>query len=205
LLGAPLAWETSHRHIPVLLFVIVCSPRCWISLVLLRFCSQLSPSSFSALALAGLSSESIGHALTQSVRTINAGVKVLANRALSFPRLGGANKPFACPLMEECPIGATAGDPIHAQKRKWTDDLDALLLREIKLQKPHSKRYGDRGTAYEAIAASLNSCGRLPWKTDKSTCKGDLRISRMPKSSSASECKRYRCRRGVRRGGSSSR
>jgi hypothetical protein len=60
------------------------------------------------------------------------------------------------------------------RKRKWTDNLDALLLRETKLHKPHSKRYGDRGAAYAAIATSLNSCGRLSWETDKKHVQGRL-------------------------------
>jgi hypothetical protein len=59
-------------------------------------------------------------------------------------------------------------------KRKWTDILDTLLLRDTKLQKPHSKRYGYRGAAYVAIATSLTSCGRLPWETDKKHVKGRL-------------------------------
>jgi hypothetical protein len=60
------------------------------------------------------------------------------------------------------------------RKRKWTDDLDALLLREVKLQKPHSKHYGARGAAYSAIADSLNASGRLPWNTDKKHVQGRL-------------------------------
>jgi hypothetical protein len=59
-------------------------------------------------------------------------------------------------------------------KRKWTDSLDTLLLRDTKLKKPHSKRYGDRGSAYVAIATSFTSCGRLPWETDKKHVQGRL-------------------------------
>jgi hypothetical protein len=60
-------------------------------------------------------------------------------------------------------------------KRKWTDSLDALLLRETKLHKLHSNRYGDKGAAYVAINTSLNSCGRLPWETDKKHVQGRLK------------------------------
>jgi hypothetical protein len=69
--------------------------------------------------------------------------------------------------------------------------LDAILLRETKLQKPHSKRYGDRGAAYEAIVVNLNSCGRLSWTLDKKHVQGRLqhlakaRRVRQIKSSSA--------------------
>jgi hypothetical protein len=39
----------------------------------------------------------------------------------------------------------------------------ACLRLRAPLHKPQSKRYGERGViAYAAIAASLNSCGRLP-------------------------------------------
>jgi hypothetical protein len=58
----------------------------------------------------------------------------------------------------------------------WTDSLDALLLRETKRHKQQSKRYGDRGAAYAAIATSLNSCGELPWETDKENVQGRLHL-----------------------------
>jgi hypothetical protein len=70
------------------------------------------------------------------------------------------------------PLGAQGGDAGRGRRLKWTDALDICLLREAKVHKPHAKRYGDRGAAFAAIAGSLNSSQRLPWDTDKSTCKG---------------------------------
>jgi hypothetical protein len=61
---------------------------------------------------------------------------------------------------------------VRARKRKWTNDLDALLLREAKLHKPHEQRHGAIGTTYESIASSLNDSGRLPWRTDKKHLQG---------------------------------
>jgi hypothetical protein len=72
------------------------------------------------------------------------------------------------------PLPRLTGGVSKQRKRKWTDELDALLLRETKLHKPHSKRYGDRGAAYTAIAADLNACGRLPWETDRKHVQGRL-------------------------------
>jgi hypothetical protein len=50
--------------------------------------------------------------------------------------------------------------------------LKKLFLRETKLQKPHLNCHRERGAAYDAIAASLNECGRLPWETDKNHAQG---------------------------------
>jgi hypothetical protein len=60
------------------------------------------------------------------------------------------------------------------RKRKWTEELDVLLLREAKLQKPHEKRFGDRGTTYALIAENLNAGGRIPWQTDQKHVQGRL-------------------------------
>jgi hypothetical protein len=38
---------------------------------------------------------------------------------------------------------------VRARKRMWTNDLDALFLREVKLQKPHEQRHGAIRTTYE--------------------------------------------------------
>jgi hypothetical protein len=62
--------------------------------------------------------------------------------------------------------------PVGSRKRKWTNELDALLLREVKLHKPHGKRHGRKGIVYEIIAGSLNESERLPWSTDKKHLQG---------------------------------
>jgi hypothetical protein len=72
------------------------------------------------------------------------------------------------------PVVTQTGGVCMNRKRKWADSLDALLLRETKLHKPHSKRYGHRGPAYAAIATSLNLCEMLPWETDKKHVQGRL-------------------------------
>jgi hypothetical protein len=53
---------------------------------------------------------------------------------------------------------------VGSRKRKWTN---ALLLREVKLHKPHGRRHGRKGNVYEIIAASINESERLPWRTDR--------------------------------------
>jgi hypothetical protein len=62
--------------------------------------------------------------------------------------------------------------PFGSRKRKWTNELDALLLREVKLHKPHGKRHGRKGNVYEIIAASLNESKRLPWRTHRKHLQG---------------------------------
>jgi hypothetical protein len=44
--------------------------------------------------------------------------------------------------------------PVWSRKRKWTSELDALLLRKVKLRKPHGRRHWRKGNVYEIIAAS---------------------------------------------------
>jgi hypothetical protein len=39
----------------------------------------------------------------------------------------------------ESGAGSTAR-PVGTRQRKWTSELDALLLREVKLHKPHEQR-----------------------------------------------------------------
>jgi hypothetical protein len=41
--------------------------------------------------------------------------------------------------------------PVGSQKRKWTNELDALLLPEVKLHKPHGQRHGRKGNVYEKV------------------------------------------------------
>jgi hypothetical protein len=62
--------------------------------------------------------------------------------------------------------------PAKTRKRKRTSELDALLLREFKLHKPHEQRQGQIGNVYEIIAASLNESERLPWRTDRKHLQG---------------------------------
>jgi hypothetical protein len=69
-------------------------------------------------------------------------------------------------------IDDTEGDPSNrdkrsGRKRKWTVDLDVILLREVKVHEPHKKSYGRIGDAHEGIAKSMYQSGRLPWKTDR--------------------------------------
>jgi hypothetical protein len=71
----------------------------------------------------------------------------------------------------ESRAGSTA-HPVGTRKRKWTNELDALLLREVKLHKPHEQRHGRIGNVYESIAASLNESERLPWITDRKHLQG---------------------------------
>jgi hypothetical protein len=69
-------------------------------------------------------------------------------------------------------VEAEPSRSVRVRKRKWTNDLDALLLREVKLHKPHEQRHGASGTPYESIASSLNDSGRLPCRTDKKHLQG---------------------------------
>jgi hypothetical protein len=62
--------------------------------------------------------------------------------------------------------------PVGTRKRKWTSELDALLLRGVKLRKPHEQRRGRIGNVYESIAASLNERERLPWITYRKHLQG---------------------------------
>jgi hypothetical protein len=66
----------------------------------------------------------------------------------------------------ESGAGSTAR-PVGTRKRKWTSELDALLLREVKLHEPLEQRHGRIGNVNESIAASLNESERLPWITDR--------------------------------------
>jgi hypothetical protein len=68
--------------------------------------------------------------------------------------------------------GSTARPVGGARKRKWTSDLDALLLREVKLHKPHEQRHGRIGNVYESMAATLNESERLPGTTDRKHLQG---------------------------------
>jgi hypothetical protein len=61
---------------------------------------------------------------------------------------------------------------VRIRKRKWTNDLNDLLLREVKLHKPHEQRHRAIGTTYESIASSRNESERLPWRTDKNHLQG---------------------------------
>jgi hypothetical protein len=72
---------------------------------------------------------------------------------------------------EESGAGSTAR-PVGTRKRKWTSELDALLVREVKLHKPHEQRHGRIGNVYGSIAASLNDSERLPWITDRKHLQG---------------------------------
>jgi hypothetical protein len=69
---------------------------------------------------------------------------------------------------------ASTASQAGTRKRKWSDELDALLLREAKLQKPLEKKYGDRGATYASMASNLNACGRMPWRTDQKHIQGRL-------------------------------
>jgi hypothetical protein len=59
------------------------------------------------------------------------------------------------------------GDKRSGRKRKWTVELDVILLREVKVHEPRRKSYGRIGDAHEGIARSLNQSRRLPWTTDR--------------------------------------
>jgi hypothetical protein len=78
--------------------------------------------------------------------------------------------------MSHSGAGESASTPSQAgtRKRMWSEDLDALLLREAKLQKPLEKRYGDRGSTYASMALNLNASGRMPWRTDQKHIQGRL-------------------------------
>jgi hypothetical protein len=71
----------------------------------------------------------------------------------------------------ESGIGSTAR-PDRTRKRKCTIELDALLLREVKLHKPHEQRHGRIGNVYESIADSLIESERFPWITDRKHLQG---------------------------------
>jgi hypothetical protein len=71
----------------------------------------------------------------------------------------------------ESGAGSTAR-PVRTRKRKWTSELDALRLREVKLHKPHEQRHGRIGYVDESIAASLKESARLPLITDRKHQKG---------------------------------
>jgi hypothetical protein len=100
------------------------------------------------------------------------------------PRL--ASRRSACTklgIMLEYIAMDTAGDDVEAgagssarpdtfRKPKWTSELDALLLRELKLHKPQEQRHGQKGNVYENMAFNLNECARLPWKTDRKHLQG---------------------------------
>jgi hypothetical protein len=73
----------------------------------------------------------------------------------------------------ESGAGSTAR-PVRTRKRKWTSELDAVVLREGKPHKPHEQRQGRIGNVYESIAASLNESERLPWITDRKHLQGSV-------------------------------
>jgi hypothetical protein len=64
--------------------------------------------------------------------------------------------------------------PFNTKKRTWTPELDVYLLREVTVHEPHLKRYGRVGETYEELAKSLNSSGKLPWRTDRRHAQGRL-------------------------------
>jgi hypothetical protein len=61
---------------------------------------------------------------------------------------------------------------VGSRKRKWTNELDAILFREVKLHKSHGQKHGRKGNVYEIIAASLNESERLPWRMDRKHLQG---------------------------------
>jgi hypothetical protein len=51
--------------------------------------------------------------------------------------------PSWIPLQIDVETGEeSTGRPFRSRKPKWTNELDALLLREVKLHKPHQQRHG---------------------------------------------------------------
>ncbi len=53
---------------------------------------------------------------------------------------------------------------------------DTLLLREVIAQDPLSKGYGERTSAFDTVADSLNGSGDLPWRTDRKHIQDRLRF-----------------------------
>jgi hypothetical protein len=74
--------------------------------------------------------------------------------------------------IEELEVQAGQSRNVGTRKRKWSYELDALLLREVKLHKPHEQRPGAIGGAYISMANFLNESRRLPWRTDKKHLQG---------------------------------
>jgi hypothetical protein len=56
-----------------------------------------------------------------------------------------------------------------AARRKWTDDADILLLKEVAARKAHVPVFGKAMETFAAIAEALR--GKLPWETDAKHCR----------------------------------
>jgi hypothetical protein len=64
--------------------------------------------------------------------------------------------------------GAEAAAP--RVRRKFTDDLDIALLKELSAHNAHTARRGEAGLLFDAVAKSLNETRALPWLTDGKHC-----------------------------------
>jgi hypothetical protein len=51
-----------------------------------------------------------------------------------------------------------------AVRRKWTEETDVMLLKEIAARRAHLPKFGKAMEGYAAISVALE--GQLPWKTD---------------------------------------
>jgi hypothetical protein len=74
---------------------------------------------------------------------------------------------------DDVEVGAgSSSRPDTFWKRKWISELDALLLREVKLQNTHEQRHGKKGNVSENMAFNLNYSARLSWITDRKHLQG---------------------------------
>jgi hypothetical protein len=63
---------------------------------------------------------------------------------------------------------SAVGAPVVA-RRKWTDEADILLLKEVAARKAHIPVFGKAMETYSAIAEALT--GKIPWETDAKHCR----------------------------------
>jgi hypothetical protein len=55
-------------------------------------------------------------------------------------------------------------------RRKFTEETDTALLKEVLAHNAHVARRGEAGSAFDAVATSLNDTSALPWRTDGKHC-----------------------------------
>jgi hypothetical protein len=58
----------------------------------------------------------------------------------------------------------------RSARRKFTDDLDAALLKEVVAHSAHLAKRGESGSLFEVVAKALNDTQMLPWSTEGKHC-----------------------------------
>jgi hypothetical protein len=118
-------------------------------------------------ALRGTCSAAKRHALARTCATLQERAPPKYN-ASYFLSTGGHPPHPSC--MAEVLGNDAAPENRTIPRRKFCEDHDTLLLKEVLACDAHVCRRGSQMEAFEEVSAVLNSSSALPWKTDGKHC-----------------------------------